>query len=233
MGQVTNQPTKLTYGLATNGIRGEVEIASHQDEEKLTEIIVWVNHVGDTNLMPDDDLIFAKTMRNEWDYYMATNSFCGPVEVRDAAGRIVPLVKPKVSVYGGRELLFSPQVSSLLPYPETYNILDEHERYFSQFMFYSGPGVFPMPLFFMSKRTEMVRFQIRDSFKTNAAVPVPSLYERTFQLHDYFDLKTPGEYQFTVWPKLYNRSATNGEIYLRIDVPPVTGTFKVAAPVPR
>jgi hypothetical protein len=36
-----------------------------------------------------------------------------------------------------------------------------------------------------------------------------------------------GEYKFTIWPKLYQRSSTNEDIYHRIDLPPVTVPIKI------
>lgn len=47
-----------------------------------------------------------------------------------------------------------------------------------------------------------------------------------FQLEDYFDIREPGDYQLTVWPKIYKRASTNDDICRRIDLPPVTVTIK-------
>jgi hypothetical protein len=47
-----------------------------------------------------------------------------------------------------------------------------------------------------------------------------------FELNKYFQLTNSGDYQFTVWPKMYLRSATNTDLYERIDLPPVTVTIR-------
>ena len=43
-----------------------------------------------------------------------------------------------------------------------------------------------------------------------------------FYLNDFFEIKEGKEYQFTVWPKLYELSSTNSDVYQRLDIPPVT-----------
>ena len=47
-----------------------------------------------------------------------------------------------------------------------------------------------------------------------------------FNVANYFKLETPGEYQLTVWPKIYKRSATNDDVCERLDLPPVTIPIK-------
>lgn len=225
-GQNTNQSSELTCGDATKGLRGEVEVVLRQG--KLTDIIVWVNHTADTNPVPPDDVIFGKMATKGWDYYMPTNSFCGPIELRDKDNRILPALKPNISPEpGGMEFALNPDVSSLKAYPPTYSLQTEHGHYLGRFKHgYSGPGVFPLPLFFTIPRTEMVRFQLGRDSRAKGTPPVASLYRRCFQLGDYFELKEPGEYKLTVWPKIYRRSATNDDICQRIDLPPVSVTIK-------
>lgn len=46
--------------------------------------------------------------------------------------------------------------------------------------------------------------------------------QSVFYLNDYFEIKGPGEYKFTVSAKLYKQSETNSDVYQRIDIPPVT-----------
>jgi hypothetical protein len=226
--QDTNQTSTLTYGEVTNGIRGEIELISFQ--RRPTDIFVFVNHVADTNFVrPNFYAIYDKLITNDWDYWMPTNSFCGPIELRDSTGRKLPPLKPdpsRLKNYKGDELPLDPEVSSLASYPPTYSLQTESARHFRQFRWYSGPGIFPMVLFFTSPRSDLVRFIIRDPSKPKEPAPVPTLFERWFQLTDYFDIKQPGEYQLTVWPKIYKRSATNSDICERIDIPPVTVTIK-------
>jgi hypothetical protein len=46
-----------------------------------------------------------------------------------------------------------------------------------------------------------------------------------FRLFDYFEITNSGEYQLTVWPKVYVKTSTNTFDCKLIDVPPVTATF--------
>ena len=48
-----------------------------------------------------------------------------------------------------------------------------------------------------------------------------------FTLNDLFDLKAKGDYKLTVWAKIYKRSATNDNIYNRIDLAPASTTIHV------
>ena len=52
------------------------------------------------------------------------------------------------------------------------------------------------------------------------------LYEPWYPLRDFFAIKEPGEYILTVWPKIYHRISTNSLDCERLDLPPVTATFK-------
>ena len=47
-----------------------------------------------------------------------------------------------------------------------------------------------------------------------------------FHLQNYFKIEKPGDYQLTVWPKIYKKSETNQDIVQRIDLPPVTIPIK-------
>lgn len=222
-----DRPSIVKLGEATNGIRAEVELVSVQG--RLTDIVVWVNHVDDTNVIanPDPFENLNKITELDWNYWMATNTFSGPIELRDSTGRILPSQKPHPSSfadYRGQEFPLFPDVSSLTAYPLTYSLKREHGLYFSRFKNgYSGPGIFPMPLFFAGPRTELVRFGLSGKETTRQ---LPTLYQRRFELEDYFDKKRPGEYTLTVWPKIYKRLTTNSDLCTRIDIPPVTVRFK-------
>jgi len=122
-----------------------------------------------------------------WPYFQATNSFCGPVELKDAAGRKIPLVSKTFS---------SPEA-----YPETFSLKEEWYRHFfsnDPLGARRGSMIFPLPL--VSSSSKLAEFQLKD----------------------YFDVKQPGQYQLTVWPKIYDRVATNNDICERIDLPPVS-----------
>jgi hypothetical protein len=45
-------------------------------------------------------------------------------------------------------------------------------------------------------------------------------------LTNYFNIKKSGEYELTIWPKIYKRSAKDRDLCERIDVPPVTIPIK-------
>jgi len=47
-----------------------------------------------------------------------------------------------------------------------------------------------------------------------------------FHLEDYFDIKKPGDYHLTVWPKIYKRAGPTNDLCERIDLPPVTAAVK-------
>ena len=47
-----------------------------------------------------------------------------------------------------------------------------------------------------------------------------------FHLKDYFKYDNVGNYQLTVCPKIYKRSATNDDLCERLDLPPVTISIK-------
>lgn len=129
-------------------------------------------------------------------FWGPTNSFCGPIELNDSNGRIMPLLIPEVS-----DLQFYPDHFSFL------NLNKSWEQYLSHHLFISPPplpGSHP-PDFLCSPSHA---YQLNSFFFTN-----------------YFNLEVPGKYRLTVWPKLYEQSSTNQDIYQRIDVPPVTVTI--------
>lgn len=63
--------------------------------------------------------------------------------------------------------------------------------------------------------------------------PIPLIHSpdqlARFSLTNYFDIKEPGEYKLTVWPKIYKRASTNDDLCQRIDVPPVTVPINITA----
>lgn len=112
-------------------------------------------------------------------FFWGTNSFCGFVELHDADGVKVRLLKP--------------EINDPAAYPNSY------------------------------------RLRIVGRLETHAIAPYElphalsgSDANFTFYLKDYFKVKEPGEYQLTVWPKIYKRLGTNDDLCVRIDVPPVT-----------
>ena len=117
-------------------------------------------------------------------YFMATNSFCGPVELRDASGNKIPLLHPEVN---------SPEA-----YPDSYNLRSMSYTLMGKYGRWSGP---PLPLVIWGVSPEL-----------------------RFPLQDYFNIKNPGEYQLTVWPKIYKRISPTNDLCQRIDIPSATVT---------
>jgi hypothetical protein len=120
----------------------------------------------------------------EGKYFMATNSFCGFVEMHNAAGDTIPLLKP--------------EVASQEAYPASYSL-------------------------------KLVSLLLANNVGRGSALPgviSGANAELSFHLTDYFKIEEPGNYQLTVWPKIYKRVSTNDDICQRIDLPPVTVTIK-------
>jgi hypothetical protein len=220
----------LVVGEATNGIRGEIDVGCTSNRN-LSEIVISVNQLDGTTISNNESglRVYERLRKFDWDYWMGTNSFCGVVEMRDQAGRLVPALKPEATSPGA--------------YPATFSLSRESGKHFSQFKigevrFYSGPRIFPNPLFGIALRFELARFQIRGPDKPAEPdpvvpepvlvhpVPVSFLSPGAVNLGEFFDIKQPGDYTLTVWPKIYKRSAQDKDLCERIDLPPVTATFK-------
>ncbi len=112
-------------------------------------------------------------------FFWATNSFCGFVELRDADGGKVRLLKP--------------EINDSAAYPSSY------------------------------------RLRIVGRLETHvvASYELPHALSGAdanfiFNIKDYFKIKEPGEYQLTVWPKIYKRLGTNDDLCVRMDIPQVT-----------
>jgi hypothetical protein len=185
---------EVARGLSANGIYAELQVSHSTNEFKATEITVSAidsksdmifgeGHLG-TNWIESSRYNIS---HNTWRYFQATNSFCGPVELTDEAGRKIPLTHATIS--------------SSQAYPETFSLRAEWFRHFfsnNPLAPRLGPMIFPLPLI---------------SGTSKLAV---------FQLKDYFDVRQAGQYELTVWPKIYKRSATNSDICDRVDLPPVS-----------
>lgn len=212
----TNESSILISGPATNGLCGEIDVVSHAALGRPVELLILVRQLDWTNGRADkgdslEALLDKMRKQDNTDYLMATNAFCGPIELLDSRGqRLSPL---------------KPEVSSMSSYPSSYSQQAANLNYFRRYQIYSGPGVFPLPLMLSSPRDELVRFQICRAIKAGTPRPYGGLYDRIFPLTDYFDIKEPGQYTFTVWPKIYKRSNTNNDTYNRMDLPPVSAVI--------
>lgn len=66
------------------------------------------------------------------------------------------------------------------------------------------------------------------NFPADFPLPLESWNARLaeFRVEDYYQVKEPGEYRLSVWPKIYKRASTNSDICVRVDLPPVSVTIK-------
>src|ERR1700744_2121710 len=73
----------MIIGDSTNGFRGEIQLVSEKNH--LRQIIVWANHISDTNVIRSASAFtnLVTAAYENWIYYMPTNLFCGPIEIRD------------------------------------------------------------------------------------------------------------------------------------------------------
>ena len=128
------------------------------------------------------------------------NGFFGPMELRNANGEKMPLLKPEAnnpSYYPEflRWSILRPQMSGGVALGNP-----------------NGPHVGQWQEFQRYRDVQQAGGMLRN-------------------LKSIFEVKEPGEYQLTLWPKIYKRSEKPDEdhdIYQLINVPPVTVTIKWA-----
>jgi len=128
-----------------------------------------------------------------WPYCMPTNSECGPMILKDSSGHAVPMRIP--------------EINRLSAYPESYS-LDEMSQ--------------------LLRRVSMGTAHHWDApIKMNAfpALINPADTNEFFyllvNLNHVFLVETSGDYELTLWPKIYHGSQTNLDLFERIDLPPV------------
>jgi hypothetical protein len=97
----------------------------------------------------------------EWPYYMATNSFPGPMELRDSEGRVVEMLKP--------------ELCSADAYPAQYNWSAEHNSVWRRTGAYLGSDIFPSIILGTSTTSEVGRFDLGNYF----AIATPGEYRLT------------------------------------------------------
>ena len=182
------EDAKQTYGSATNGIYASGQFVSHWPAAAGGNVVRLYIHFRE----PSTNATFApvavttkltngievgQTPFDVAKYFMATNSFCGFIELRNESGNKMPLLNFDAN---------SPK-----NYPSTYN-LKLASRLTEQWFYLPGglSGTDP----------ELFRLHIQQ----------------------YFKIEKSGDYQLTVWPKIYKRSETNRNLCERIDLPPVT-----------
>jgi hypothetical protein len=123
-------------------------------------------------------------------YFMATNSFCGPVQLLDPSGRPVPLLRP--------------QLNSTNAYPPLYSL----NAFRTNYVRAEIAGEVPRhPHFWPAGSPAVVVFD----------KPLPAI-----NLSELFAIREPGNYRFTLWPKIYVRTSPGGDTCQRLDLPPIS-----------
>jgi hypothetical protein len=158
---------QVAWGEATQGIRAGVSVDWNYGRHKPPCVGVYVSQVPkpsvnasapDAASMDERGMLYfggedvrKPTNRNNPriapQYYQATNSFCGPIELRDELGRQVASLQPTVS---------SPK-----NYPASYSLTLVEGILAQRNVLYSGP---PMPTALMTSVPQLARFQLQDHF---------------------------------------------------------------------
>jgi hypothetical protein len=221
-GQIDEARSESTLGKATNGLQGAVRLISHSYSNNYGEIVVFVNRInerGEPQQLPAQRELEERLANNDFDIFMAPNTFCGPVEVRDDQGNTVRSLKPEVT---GRDA-----------YPPFLSLKEEHSKFFSagtnKLVIWNGAQMFPVPLMVLRSSEELARFEIVGKAEADSVRRQDKYFRRTLVLGDYFDIKEAGEFTFTFSPKIYQRTATNGDVCARVDLPPVSVKIKIDA----
>jgi len=176
---------ETTYGDVTNGIRGGITVRQGGGQRGGPAISVFVTNSNPGELFQEKDHgtnwlapFLKKVGNNDWLYYMATNSFCGPVELRDANGRNLRLLKPEVS---------QPDA-----YPARYSLSAEDANYLRRHHAYLGSGIFPLPLLGARSASELVTVDLAEYFDLRQSGEYlftvwPKIYRRVPKSNDLCD----------------------------------------------
>jgi hypothetical protein len=187
----------ITWGEVTNGFSGGarragmifVYVQRQGVSAPLNASNLFYPFFGGTNSLTDDS--FLQRLTGPF-FLGATNSFCGPIELQDASGKKLLLLKPKVS--------------SLESYPNNFSFTKLYENWQQEL---NGKPVLMEP---------RMPGDCEPDFLCENSKPYQVCY---FQLTDYFKVEKAGEYKLIIWPKIYEQSETNKDFYERIDIPPV------------
>lgn len=172
-------PAIMTYGGVTNGIRGGVAV--RPGAKRGPEITAFVTNSNPTELLRLETGIgfltnfLQKIESPDWLYYMGTNDFCGPLELRDANGKELPLLRPEVSRTDA--------------YPARYSLSAENANYLRRFQVYSGSGIFPVPLLGIQSCSDLAKFNVVEYFELKEAGEYrltvwPKIYKRISKTND-------------------------------------------------
>lgn len=188
-------------GAVTNGLSAEIRLVdwSHSgagidvNRQNGFDLLVGV-YVRRQAELPMNVLAVSSPGSTQPIYYWgATNSFCGPMELTDLSGKKMRLLKP--------------DVNSSAAYPDCFNLFQLRQNWWKKNQNHAAVWMLPAP---GEKLTGFLRENGR-------------FYQlSSFYLGDYFKLRGAGEYKLTIWPKVYERSATNDEYFDRVDLPAMT-----------
>jgi hypothetical protein len=108
------------WGMPTNGVCAEAGVHWQDDHGQLPEIDVRLVDTNPIcifggNALADDlagkyppiEDLFDRNFHDKWLYFGPTNLVCGPIELRDAAGRQLPSLKPRISSPAAYPMSFS------------------------------------------------------------------------------------------------------------------------------
>lgn len=195
-----NLRTDIVWGVETNGLKAGISLRwwpsvylfLQNSSTNVASILTHPQKANSTVSNPSDGPEYYNPDPPVW--LGATDGFLGPMELRDASGIKVPLLRTGVNDLGA--------------YPDSlrWSILESQ----------------------MSHVT-FNQLEMNIAINVEPAGSVKNPARAYFQVKDYFHVRETGEYQLTVWPKIYKRSEntdTNRDIFRRIDIPPVTVTVK-------
>lgn len=171
-------------GASTNGIYGSATYSPNSYGEGGHLVSVY-SHFTPPSTNIDYISQFELEKFHVAKYFVATNSFCGFLELKDSGGNKLPLLKPNVN--------------SQAAYPSSYSL--------KQVFINLNKGISMGP-------------------ELPMAITGTDPRICNFHLHRYFQIEKLGDYQLTIWPKIYKRSVTNLDLVERIDLPPVTIPIK-------
>jgi hypothetical protein len=164
-----------------------VSVQTLASEVHIVHIMANLDFHGETNierkfLIPVPDSFFVHTTNrisaqfgpdpaDHWMYFMATNSFCGLIELTDQAGQKLPLLKP--------------QVNSEAAYPASYRLRQERTTYRPR-----RSWVYPFALVpQVGTNAEMLSFKLEDYFRIQSPgeyhlTVSPKVYKRSATNND-------------------------------------------------
>jgi len=189
------------WGTASNGVVGGVCL-KYQGEKSLTpKIAVYVHEVFDTNRASPTVMSEARNenplrslMFGRTDTELTNKTSNAVLYVKWIERFCGPMVLKDAS--GTEVCPKHPSLCSFQSYPPKFSQTQLSEEAARRI----GIGSVPTPEILLGR--------------------MPLL--ASFDLDEHFLLTRPGEYQLTVWPRIYKRAATNDDFWIRIEVPPVT-----------